>query len=564
MAAKEFPLSVVIRGIDRVTAPLKSVQGAIERVGAVATRVSTKVRAIGERGGLPVLSAAAGRVGTALGNLGRQVAWITAGITALGGAAVAAAVSIVKSFADAGGHLNDLTGQLGVNVETFQEWTYAAKLNGVEQDQLAQGIRVLNKNIGEASKAGSEQGKVFQALGIKVRDAKGHLKSAEQIVPELADKLQKIREPAMRAAVAQALLGKAGQQLIPMLQDGSKGLAENATKARALGLVLSQESVDAADKFGDTLDTLHMAIGGVKNRIGAALVPVLQKLADKLIDLAEKYGPQISAWAQDFAAHLPERLEQIKNLFIELWEKIKPLVKGIGWMTEHFGAVQLILGTVAVAIAATVIPAVIALTTAVYTLGVALLTTPIGWILTGLAAIAAAAMFVYRNWEPISRWLGDHLFAPFFDALKVVKNWFFKTWDSITGAFTNAIEFMVNAWDQYNPVALIRSGIEGLMGWLTNWNLGEVIRDKVAAIASYLPAWLQKKLGISDIAAGQAAGAAPVGAQQVGQAGGAPGQNGEVRVKVDLTNLPKGARVSTEQRGNADFELNQGYAMVGA
>ncbi len=31
---------------------------------------------------------------------------------------------------------------------------------------------------------------------------------------------------------------------------------------------------------------------------------------------------------------------------------------------------------------------------------------------------------------------------------------------------------MVNAWEQYNPVALIRKCIESLMGWLGNWNIG--------------------------------------------------------------------------------------------
>lgn len=59
---------------------------------------------------------------------------------------------------------------------------------------------------------------------------------------------------------------------------------------------------------------------------------------------------------------------------------------------------------------------------------------------------------------------------------------------------------MVNAWEQYNPVALIRKGIESLMGWLGNWNLGRVSRDKVAAISSCLPAWLRRQIDIDDIA----------------------------------------------------------------
>lgn len=142
----------------------------------------------------------------------------------------------------------------------------------------------------------------------------------------------------------------------------------------------------------------------------------------------------------------------------------------------------------------------VALTSAVWTLGAAMMATPIGWIIGLIAALAAGGLIVYRNWEPISRGLRDNLFAPFFHALGAVKKFFGNTWDWITGKFTDAIEFMVNAWNEYNPVALIRKGIEALMGWLSNWNLGQVIRDKVAAIASYLPMWLQKKLGIAAFA----------------------------------------------------------------
>jgi TP901 family phage tail tape measure protein len=583
MAAKEFPLAVVIRGVDRVTGVMGKVQGAIDKVGAVAERATSKfrglgarmglpqlqasLRGLGERSGLPVLRAAADKTGAAVVRLGRTVAWAGAGFAALAAGVSAAAWKMVRGVVDVGGHLADLQGQLGVNIERFQEWTYAAKLNGVEQEQLAQGIRVLNKSIGETAAGTGEAKDVFKALGINVRDAKGHIKNAEQILPAIADKLQKIHSPALRAAIAQKLLGKAGQQLIPMLQDGSKGLAEAGKEAHALGLVLSQDTVNAADRAGDTFDKLGAAARGIGATVGAALLPVMQNLADRLIVLAEKYGPAISAWAERFAEQLPHRLEQLKELFKDLWGKIQPLVKGIAWMTDTFGTANVILGAVAAVIAASVLPAMVALTSAIYTIGVAIATTPIGWILGLLALLAAAAMLIYRNWEPISRWLGDHLFAPFFDALGAVGKFFSKTWNAITGTFHRVLKAMGDAWDKYNPVALIRAGIESLMGWLSNWNLGQVIRDKIAAIASYLPAWMQKKLGIADLAAAaqsaNAAGAAPVGAAAVGQ-GTAAAQNGQVRVKVDFDNLPKGSKVSTEQKGAADFELNQGYAMQGA
>lgn len=580
---KQFPFAIVIRGVDRVTGVMSKVQGAIDKVGSVAERATMRFRGLGERmglsqlqaslrtlgekSGLPVLRAAAGKAAASLARLGKTVAWAGAGIAALAGGVAAASWKMIRGVVDLGGHLADLAGQLGVNIEKFQEWTYAAKLNGVEQDQLAQGIRILNQHVGETAAGIGAAKDVFRGLGLSVLDAHGKMKSADVILPQLADKLSKIHSPALRAAIAQQLLGDAGQRLLPMLQDGAKGLAEYGKEARALGQVLDAKTIAAADRAGDTLDKLRGVVRGIGDTIGAALLPVVQKLADRLIVLAEKYGPAVSKWAQNFAAQLPKRLEQLKQLFEDLWGKVRPLVKGIGWMTATFGTANVILGTVAAIVAASVIPAMIALTSAVYTMGVALATTPIGWILIGLAAIAAGAALIYAKWEPISRWLGDHLFAPFFNALHAVERWFTRTWATITGAFHHTLKAMGDAWTKYNPVALIRDGITGLMEWLSNWNLGQVIRDKVAAIASYLPAWLQKKLGIADIAAAaqsaNAAGAAPVGAAAIGQ-GAASAQNGQVRVKVDFDNLPKGSKVSTEKKGQADFQLNQGYAMAGA
>jgi hypothetical protein len=56
---------------------------------------------------------------------------------------------------------------------------------------------------------------------------------------------------------------------------------------------------------------------------------------------------------------------------------------------------------VAAVMAGPLLSALVGLVPAVYALGAALLTTPIGWFLLGTAAIAGAALAIYKNWEPI-------------------------------------------------------------------------------------------------------------------------------------------------------------------
>lgn len=67
-------------------------------------------------------------------------------------------------------------------------------------------------------------------------------------------------------------------------------------------------------------------------------------------------------------------------------------------------------------------------------LGAALLTTPIGWVIVGIAAVAAGAYLIYKNWEPIKAWFKD-------------------LWADITATFdksitwiTDKIEWVADKW----------------------------------------------------------------------------------------------------------------------
>ena len=60
MAKKEFPLSIVIRAIDRATAPMRAIQSVVGRFGA-------KFRQLSDTSGLTAAFAATKRLGGALG-----------------------------------------------------------------------------------------------------------------------------------------------------------------------------------------------------------------------------------------------------------------------------------------------------------------------------------------------------------------------------------------------------------------------------------------------------------------------------------------------------------------
>src|SRR5690606_37929866 len=82
-------------------------------------------------------------------------------------------------------------------------------------------------------------------------------------------------------------------QLLPLFERGAKGIEELQEQARRLGLTMSSEDAKAAEDFTDALDRLWKVVKMGIFRIGAALAPVLQQLADTITRVATTIGAWI-------------------------------------------------------------------------------------------------------------------------------------------------------------------------------------------------------------------------------------------------------------------------------
>ncbi|MEO0033524.1 MAG: hypothetical protein RIS94_3282, partial [Pseudomonadota bacterium] len=156
--------------------------------------------------------------------------------------------------------LGETSQQLGVSSKAMQEYRYAASQAGVSQDEMDAGLSKLNKTIGEAAMGGKSQAAAFEKLGISIRDANGHVRDAGDVIPEVAQALQRIHSPAERAAVLVELFGKSGQKLAPLLADGAAGVNDLRQAAHQLGLVLSEDQIQRADATADKISALNQAL----------------------------------------------------------------------------------------------------------------------------------------------------------------------------------------------------------------------------------------------------------------------------------------------------------------
>jgi hypothetical protein len=127
----------------------------------------------------------------------------------------------------------------GVGVEALSALSYAAKQTGVDIGALQGGLKGLAKFTGNVAAGSKGAIQTLQQLGISASTFMAA--RPEQRLALLADGLQTIPDPGVRAALAMKTLGRAGEALLPMLADGSAGLNAFISRAQELGIVITDE-----------------------------------------------------------------------------------------------------------------------------------------------------------------------------------------------------------------------------------------------------------------------------------------------------------------------------------
>jgi lambda family phage tail tape measure protein len=195
---------------------------------------------------------------------------------------VRAVVDGLKSAIDAADHLNDLSKKTGIAVDTLGGLGFAAGQAGMDLDSVSAGAGKLNKAIADAATGNKEAAEAFQVLGISLKDTSGQLKKADEVIAEVADKFAQYEDGPEKAAIALRLFGKAGADMIPLLNDGGDALKENIAYYKQFAGV-TEDVASKADAYNDALGKLHLLNGAFSRTLAAEMLPNMQTLVDYLL-----------------------------------------------------------------------------------------------------------------------------------------------------------------------------------------------------------------------------------------------------------------------------------------
>ena len=295
-------------------------------------------------------------------------------VSAAGAAVVAGLGAISYKAGTAADDLNTLSKVTGMSTTDLQKYSYAADLVDVSVEAIAKSNKKLTKSAYGAANGSKSQAEAFDAIGVSVTDANGELRDSDDIFQDVITALGKMTNETERDALAQKLMGKSAAELNPLIEDGGETykMVSDTLKKYNLDYV-DQETLDKANEFNDSLDTMKL-IGSVAiSQIGSQLAGYLAPALEKVVE-----------WFGKFA-------EWLGNLN----PKVLAVIGVIAGVVAGIAPLLLILGKIAFAISS--------ITGLMGTLGLSFgaIAGPVGIAIAVIAALIAIGVLLYKNWDKI-------------------------------------------------------------------------------------------------------------------------------------------------------------------
>lgn len=445
--------TVTLSLIDKITGPIK--------------RLGARLSGVGKKLGFDKIAKATSNFGNSIRGLGDGLARTSGrlaaflGVLGAGGAgAIASAYGLAKSASDLGSEIFDASKKLGIGTEALSEWMYAADQAGVSGEAFQKGVEKLGINAVEAVKGNKQMAAAFKTLGVRVKGAKGQMRPMEDILDDTVGALAGMKDPLKRNQLAFKVFGKSGVELTKIMADGADGIREAREEARKIGVVWGQSAADAADEFGDGIVALQKRLLGFKTFLGVQLIPVFNeavKLLTEWVDAnADLIRSTITQWASRLVLLIRSLIDptsEVRVAFREFGESLSTFGSYIKPIVDRFGALNTALAAVALWITGPLLTAIALVGIAFVKLGAAILATPIGWILAGVAALAASVYVLYQRWDEFLAYWG---------------NLWQRVKDGFNQGFINGIIALLK---EFNPVTHIVRGMNAVIQYFTGYDV---------------------------------------------------------------------------------------------
>lgn len=205
--------------------------------------------------------------------------------------------------------------RLGISRQAYQEWDHALKQSGSSIDDVKKGLMNMQlamkaadpmtmfdpdkaddaiDRLADQSVGLSED--VYNAmrdLGLLDDLVDQKFENTEQLMGETLKRLAAYKGED-RGLLVRAIFGKGGDNLNALLDEGVDGVEDLLNEASKLGLIMSDEEIDNAVKYGDAVANLNAELDAIKQAFVADIIPVLTDAVSWLTDFLAKLNPRLN------------------------------------------------------------------------------------------------------------------------------------------------------------------------------------------------------------------------------------------------------------------------------
>lgn len=254
-----------------------------------------------------------GKLGKGIKTAGKWAAAITTAAVGIATAAFAMTNKVTSAFDD----ISKTSQKMGITTDYYQEMDYWAQQNGISSGNMEKALGRLNQRMGLAAEGNEKYSNALTKLGVDMNAVEDGTVSTEDAMTQAIKTLSEMDNEQQKVALASELFGtKLSRELMPALQDGSMSIEEAKEKAKELGLVIGEDTIDAGVKFQDNLTDMKASLGAITQNIMAELIPVFNNMMDWILE------------------HMPQIQEVFSFVFDLISESVSTVIGLIGSLIE--------------------------------------------------------------------------------------------------------------------------------------------------------------------------------------------------------------------------------------
>ncbi len=210
---------------------------------------------------------------------------------------------------------------LDISTQALSEWSTAGAKFNVGNEKMVDIFKDLQDKIGDfAATGGGEAKDIFEKLNLDINEFVG-LGADEQLL-KIGTALDGVASHSEKIFYMEALANDASR-LLPLLEDGAKGLRAAQVEARLLGTSIDDVDAEMIAVAGREFQRTGDVVTGLGNTITAKLAPALGGMNDGIADIVIGFG----GW------------EGIVDNVIE------SMLSGIGFVADNLNSLAIIIKT---------------------------------------------------------------------------------------------------------------------------------------------------------------------------------------------------------------------------